>query len=59
MLLKPLSHNVFYASLMVLSALLVSVALAEPVFGGLMDTPAVDQALRQVVVPLFLPGAGG
>lgn len=54
MLLAPLSQNVFFASIFTASAVLVSFGLAEPVFGPLMESAAVQDWLRQVVVPLFM-----
>ncbi len=54
MLLKPLSSNAFFAGLLVLSTTLVSVAMAQPVFGTLMHSPIMQGWLREVVVPMFL-----
>ena len=53
MLLAPLSQNVFFATLLVGAAVLVSFGLAEPVFGPVMESAAMQDWLRQVVVPLF------
>ena len=53
MLLKPLSQNVFFASLVVSSILLVSAALAQPVFGPLFASAEMQDWLRQVVVPML------
>jgi len=51
--LKPLSQTTYFVALLAVSAVIVSWALAEPVFGTVMDTPVVQDVLRQVVVPLF------
>lgn len=53
MMLAPLSQNAFYATLLVASAVLLSLGLAEPVFGPVMDSAAMQDWLRQVVVPLL------
>jgi len=53
MLLKPLSVNVFYAALVVTTLLLVSAALAKPVFGDLLASAEMQDWLRQVVVPML------
>ena len=53
MLLKPMSYNVFFAALIVASALCVSLALAEPVFGGLFASAPVQDLMRQVIAPMF------
>ena len=54
MLLKPLSVNLFFASLVVTSAVLVSFALAQPVFGPLFASAGMQDWLRQVVVPMLV-----
>lgn len=53
MLLKPLSQNAFFAALVVSSAVFVSVALSEPMFGALFEKPGVQDWLRAVVVPML------
>jgi hypothetical protein len=52
MLLKPLSTNAFYAALFLGVAVVVSTALAEPVFGPLFETPSAQHLLRTFVVPI-------
>lgn len=54
MLLAPLSENTFYAVILVVAGVLVSMALAQPVFGPLMHSPAMQDWLREVVVPMFM-----
>lgn len=53
MLLKPLSTNVFFAVLLVTTAVMVSLALAEPVFGPVFEAEGPREFLRRVVVPLL------
>jgi len=54
MLLAPMSQNAFYAVLLVTAGVLVSLALAQPVFGPMMQSPAMQDWLREVVVPMFV-----
>jgi hypothetical protein len=51
---NALSANVFYVSLFVAAAVMVGVGISGPVFGPLFETPAMQDLLRQVVVPLFI-----
>ena len=53
MLLKPMSQNVFFATLIVTSVVLASLALAQPVFGPMLASDNMQAWLRQVVVPMF------
>ena len=53
MLLKPLSTNVFYAAIFVTVVLGVALALAQPVFGGVVASEGMHDWMRSVLVPMF------